>query len=309
MKMKKSIVRLTRRSFRRKLIMFGVSTFASLAITATGFAAWMLSADAMKETEGNVEVASVSDAGVEITDLVFDGADNFKFEPAAEDYNGRVRLDEDGNSERMSLRLTWTIKNYHNVAQALVEFKIPESVKTSMDKGYLALPSEFTPKLSGETHVTEELEGVKYYIYLFDASSVVKNNKQSNILSFTVREENGLTNVDFVLNLKFNWGADFEGVNPSIYYDTAYSDPTKGVGVAYADVKRTLIDLKASTYGVTDSNRDVALSKIANADLRESLKNKSIIEILSSMSVEEQNLFYNTIDAPTYKVVIHATVN
>lgn len=315
MKAKRHATRLTRRSFRRKLVMFGVSVFASLAITATGFAAWVLSTDAMAETEGGIEVGSVSDAGVEIKDLVFKDMDgdapisNFKFEPAADDKDGRVRVDENGTSEDMDIRISWTVKNYHNVASSFIEFKIPATVQAAIDKGYLAMPTEFEKKLTEDTaknHVTEEIDGVTYYVYVCDASEIVKNNDiQNKALKFTVNKKDGITNVDFVLTLRFEWGTAFGGQNPSIYFDA------KGAGaeVEYETVKETLLDLKACTFGITDANKAAALAKITNTEIKNSVKDKGIIEILGAMTVEEQDAFYADIAKPIYKVVVHATVN
>lgn len=302
--------------------MFGASIFASLAITATGFAAWVLSTDAMAETEGGVEVASVSDAGVEIKDLAFLDKNgdapitNFVFEPAANDTDGRVRQDEDGNAEDMDLRIGWTVKNYHNVATSYIEFKIPETVKNAIDKGYIALPEGFVLKGDAIKAETEEIDGVVYYTYTFDMTELVSKNVTTNeTISFTKHTASGVTDIDFVLNLKFVWGSAFDGdgdgigINPSLYYDTAYTDTTKGVGVDYETVKATLLDLKACVYGVTDADKAAALSKIENTELKNSVSDKGIMDILSVMTAEEQDAFYATKTMPTYKLVVHATVN
>ena len=319
MKAGKRFTRLTRRSFRRKLIMFGVSIFASLALTATGFAAWVLSTDAEANTQGGIQVGSVSDAGVEITDVVFKDTDgespikNFSFEPSAGDEQGRVRWDkENGKSEDMDIRLAWTIKNFQNVNTTFVEFKIPASVQAAVDKKYISLPSEFVLKVDdtvAKDPVTEEIEGVTYYIYVIDMTTVVKNGTTAKNFTYTKNVDGDIVNVDFVLTLEFQWGAAFESINPSLYFDTAYADTSKGAGVAYDEVKKVLIDLKACTLGITDADKALALSKIQNADIKNSVKDKGIADILGAMSEEEQNAFYAEKAALTYKVVIHATVN
>ena len=319
MKAGKRFTRLTRRSFRRKLIMFGVSIFASLALTATGFAAWVLSTDAEANVQGGIQVGSVSDAGVEITDIVFKDTDgespikNFSFEPAAGDVQGRVRWDnENGKSEDMDIRLGWTIKNFQNVNTTFVEFKIPASVQAAIDKKYIKLPAEFVLKVDdtvAKAPVTEEIEGITYYIYQLDMTTVVKNGTTSNNFTYTKNVDGDIVNVDFVLTLEFEWGAAFENVNPSLYFDTAYADATKGAGVKYEDVKKTLIDLKACTLGITEAHKAQALAAIQSTDIKNSVKDKGIADILDAMSEDEQNAFYNNIAVPTYKVVVHATVN
>ena len=275
---------MTRRSFRRKLIMFGVSVFASLAITATGFATWVLSADASRNTEGGIEIASVSDASISIENLAFLDTNgqapitNFKFEPAKDDDQGRVKTD--GEFEDMDIRIGWTIENYEYVASTFIEFKIPEGVYNAMQKGYLELPSSFARKNdSNGLHVIETVDSVNYYVYQFNAPAITASgNTPDELLSWTVSGEN----VDFILTLKFNWGDAFANTNPSIYYD----QNAEGLAADFDTVKATLIDIKATIFGLTEQEK----------------------QSLFTMRAEEQDAFYATKVAPRYKVVIHATV-
>ena len=63
--------KITRNHFKRKIITIGVSIFTTLAISASGFAAWVLSASAQKEDTGNVTVGVVEKSEIVITDLDF----------------------------------------------------------------------------------------------------------------------------------------------------------------------------------------------------------------------------------------------
>ena len=290
MKAGKIARRMTRRSFRRKLIMFGASIFASLAITATGFATWVLSADASHKTEGGIDVASVSDASISIENVAFLDKNgevpvrNFTFEPAANDNAGRVHVDKENNCEDMDVRIGWTIKNYQYVDTTFIEFKIPAGVYNAIQKGYLALPDSFAPQTNKEgEHVTETVENVTYYVYQFNAPAITANGKSPDeILAWSVNPSGAVTDVTFTLTLKFLWGDTFAGTNPSIYYD----ENVAGMAVDFDTVKSTLIDLKATIFGVPEAEKQALLTK----------------------TVEEQNNFYATKVAPSYKVVINATV-
>ncbi len=325
MKISSKTKRLTRRSFRRKLIMFGASIFASLAVTATGFAAWVLSQDAVAETEGGVEVGSVSDVGVEIKDLEFlkDGTtpiNNFVFEPAKDDNDGRVRWDSKAQTpkyEDLDLNLSWTVTNYQNVTSSFIEFKVPANIQAAIDNGYISTPVGFTPvpKSETETNVqkTEVIEGATYYIYQYTFSPITTTG-HDDVADWTVKDENGGKNIDFDFILKFNWGKEFSadgtegsiGQNPSVYYDSPYADTTRGDGVDIEVVKETLIRLKATIFGVTDADADAARSKMADSSIATGLTD--IIDILALMTAEEQDAFYETKSAPTYYFVVHAKV-
>ena len=289
MKVTKIARRMTRRSFRRKLIMFGASIFASLAITATGFATWVLSADVSKKDEGGIEVASVSDASISIEDINFldkDGEDpikNFTFEPAMNDNSGRVKADKEGNCEDMDIRIAWKVKNYQYVDSCFVEFKLPAGVYNAIQKRYLALPESFGAKMDKNgVHVTETIDNVKYYVYELSSPVITENgNTEDGLLAWNVSKTGDVMDVNFTLTLKFEWGSAFQGTNPSIYYD----ENATGMATDFDTMKSTLIDLKATIFSISDADK----------------------QNLMNMSASEQNAFYSN-KKVSYKVVINATV-
>lgn len=254
-------VRLTRRSYRRKLVMFGVSIFMSLALTATGFAAWVLSKDSQKEASGAVEIGAVTEASVEITDITFIkdsdtqlNPDHFIFEPLATDTTGRVRYDGESEPENLDVKFTWTVKNFQIVGDLFVDFKVPVTVYTAIEKGWLALPEAF--KLQ---NAVEQIEGVDYKVLRYtiqDADKKITGNvelTEDKLLSYKVTkgEDDVITEVEFTMSIPFAWGDTFEGLNPGIYYDTNYpEEPAKGTGVQYETVKATLNEFKATLHGI-----------------------------------------------------------
>lgn len=277
MKLKRS-VRLTRRSYRRKLVMFGVSIFMSLALTATGFAAWVLSKDSNKTESGEVQIGAVTEASVEITDIEFirdEGdpasvdASKFVFEPLEDDTTGRVRYDSDKKEqpENLDVKFTWTVKNFQIVGDLFVDFKVPVTVYTAIEKGWLALPEAF--KLQ---NAVEQIEGVDYKVLRYtiqDADKKITGNvelTEDKLLSYKVTkgEDDVITEVEFTMSIPFAWGATFEGLNPGIYYDTNYpEEPAKGTGVQYETVKATLNEFKATLHGIEYNE---TFEKLSEAD-------------------------------------------
>jgi len=274
MKQKKNM-RYTRRSYKRKLVIFGVSIFMSLALCATGFAAWVISKDTNKTADGEVQIGAVTEASVEISDIKFvkdrtnledDGPVNFVFEPKADDTTGRVRADRDNNtpSENMNVLFTWSIKNYQIVSDVYVDFKIPLSVYEAIENKWITLPSEFeiqpgTVKIP-DTEEGKEYKIARYKIQYTDADGQlvrITDSGETNdkIVSYTVQysetDPTVIDNVTFVMEIKFGWGQVFNGLNPGIYYDTPYeNDLEKGKGVSYEDLKATLNEFKATLHGI-----------------------------------------------------------
>ena len=61
------MAKLTRNSYKRKIILFGVIVFMSIALISTGFAAWVMSQEKKASTNGNVTVGAVTEGNIEIT--------------------------------------------------------------------------------------------------------------------------------------------------------------------------------------------------------------------------------------------------
>lgn len=258
--LKKNFLKLTRKSYRRKLILFGAAIFMSLALTATGFAAFILSQDAKVGADGSVQVGAVTESNIEITPIVFvDDDKQFEFEPQEGDTSGRVRNDGE-NFEDLDLTLTWTIKNYGIVNQVTIDFYIPESIENAINAGYITLAGSGLTKVGGP--VTPELpdeniEGNFYlYQYIVPTGIVANGENADKTVSwvYTAATQTADAKVDFTLTLKFAWGTAFKGDNPGIYFDKLYDGDTNkefGKNIKYDTVKLTLDTMKATMCGLS----------------------------------------------------------
>ena len=262
--LKKNFLKLTRKSYRRKLILFGAAIFMSLALTATGFAAWILSNDARKEQSGSVEVGAVTETSVELSDITFDknealqDINKFYFEPLATDNQGRVRYDNKNKPapEDLDININFSLNNYQIVGELYVEFKIPATIQAAIDAGYITLVGQYE-KLGTEVIKVGE-QDVTYQVYKYNiGSSISATGKTSdNIVSYTYTKTGDVEKIDVVMTLKFAWGEKFgatedaAGLNPGLYYDTHETGKT----VEFATVKNELNTMKALMHGITPSD-------------------------------------------------------
>jgi hypothetical protein len=201
--------KMTRKSYKRRRIILGVGLFASASLIATGFAAWVISANATGAKEGNVKVGAVNDNQVTITSIALT-KDSFVFEPKDTDTTGRVRYDGT-NSENLGITITATVSPATYVKDINVKLVVPDGVKTA----------------AGST---------KNYIVLPDcaADAGVTINKGSTGLIVNTMDD---TKLDFTYTISFQWGSAFGGVNPGEYYDTG-----AGSSTTIDDVKTALND-------------------------------------------------------------------
>lgn len=183
------MAKLTRNSYKRKIILFGVIVFMSIALISTGFAAWAMSQEKKQSTSGNVTVGAVTEGNIEVT-LDPLTVKDFKFEPKESDTTGRVRNDKT-NFESLTVTVTGTIKNTQFLKEATIKMNVKDAVKQAETDGYIILPE--------------------------CANSEV-------VLTLT---ESGTNEKKFSYDITFKWGSKFGGENPGEYYDSAAFNPSE----------------------------------------------------------------------------------
>lgn len=183
------MAKLTRNSYKRKIILFGVIVFMSIALISTGCAAWVMSQEKKQSTSGNVTVGAVTEGNIEV---IIDPltVKDFKFEPKESDTTGRVRNDGT-NFESLTVTVTGTIKNTQFLKEATIKMNVKDAVKQAETAGYIILPE--------------------------CANSEV-------VLTLT---ESGTNEKKFSYNITFKWGSKFGGENPGEYYDSAAFNPSE----------------------------------------------------------------------------------
>lgn len=204
------MVKMTRKSYKRRKIILGVSLFSSVALVSTGFAAWVLASQAEATESGNITVGTVSDSSITISNVQFEGKDSFIFEPKQDDTTGRVRNDGE-NFENLSVTVTGEISPKTYVTGATIQLTVPEGITTAASeaKNYIVLPS------CVETPQALDI-----------ASNVVEDT------------------IHFEYTITFEWGSAFNGKNPGEYYD----DDETGKLVDDETMKSTLEDLRTCIY-------------------------------------------------------------
>lgn len=186
------MAKLTRNSYKRKIILFGVIVFMSIALISTGFAAWVMSQEKKASKNGNVTVGAVTEGNIEIT-LDELTVKDFKFEPKEGDDTGRVRSDGT-NFESLTVTVSGTIKNTQFLKEATIKMNVQDKVNQAVTDGYIVLP---------------ECAGKEVVLTLTDGGSETETEKK------------------FTYNITIEWGSKFGNVNPGEYYDSDAFSPTE----------------------------------------------------------------------------------
>lgn len=220
------MAKLTKKSYQRKAMVMGGIIFASCALFATGFAAFVVSSSASYGIGGKVNVGTISDKSITFTDVALSDP-NFSFDAKKDDNTGRVRWDKTNfenlettvtgkfspsdyvNEFTVELRLgTWADSNKDVTIDAAAEKRIDAAIEA----GYIVAPAcykhPFKLSFSGEgAQITETEEKVASFTY----------------------------------KIAFQWGEHFNRMNPSEFYDQtgiASSYPDEGDGSYLNDLNK-----------------------------------------------------------------------
>ena len=244
--------KLTRRSYNRKLIIFGLAIFLAFGMISTGFAAWLISSAAEKNADAPVEVDKIVDESFELTIDQLDAEGKWKadagkisFDAKKDDTTGRIKHqpEADGDlGEQLSLTLSGKVTNVAALGQnpestsgdaneIKVEITLPETIKAAITANYL----------------------VAYYNVGASDTALPANN--------TIWVAPDASTGVFSITLKFAWGTAFKNENPSVYFDTEYADSTAetplGKAITDAAMKEQLAAFRATLIGADASDEDV----------------------------------------------------
>ena len=243
--------KLTRRSYNRKLIVFGLAIFLAFGMISTGFAAWLISSAATVDADAPVEVDKIVDESFELTidqldeNNDWDGA-LISFDAKKDDADGRVQFQANGDSdggEQLNLTLSGTVTNVAALG------KNPESTDDKNEiKIEIALPDSLKAAITAKYLTVKYTVGTGGSDVAFPADNTiwVAPDASTGVFSIT---------------LKFAWGTAFKNENPGVYFDTEYADSTAetplGKAVTDAAMKEQLAAFRATLIGAETSDADV----------------------------------------------------
>ena len=237
----------TKKSGQRKAFAVGIAAFASVCLIATGFAAWVISAQAKKNENGNIAIGTVNSANIEIKvtqDTDDDGQLNgvgFSFNPKESDKSGRVRNDGT-NFESLGFTLSGTVGPQRFVTSFKVRLDIvTEKTVEGAEEG--AKKEWVVDTEANNRFIAAEKAN---YITLPDCfGQDVDLRTAGGYTPNSGTDDKAVA--EFSKEIKF--GSVFKGQNPGEYYDT----DVDGKQVSDKDVEETLSQFYATLIGVENT--------------------------------------------------------
>lgn len=237
---------MTRNSFKRKAIIFGVMIFMSIALISTGFAAWIISTNKDGEATGNIQVGVISEKNIQVLDVKL-SATSFEFEPAKDDNNGRLRWDG-SKHQILSTTVTAYVTNTQYLKELNIKLDLSEAVgvQNAATSKYINLPTCVTGVNVKDTHLAE-----------LGAGEDFQYNKSKKYSQLTETEKAACGTVKkLTYEIEFTWGEKFGNVNPSLYYDAA------GKGISDAAMKTEMLAFRKAMYNATEEQANSELTPL-----------------------------------------------
>lgn len=226
-------MKLTRKSYNRRVYTFGTLIFLAIALISTGFASWVMSTNKSDIIDGgSFEVGTITDGSLEFHNLGFEGDTVIKFNPANGDIDGEIKWDG-VNADNLSVTIKGSITPEASFKELNIELekddvdhKIPAGILAAVDKGYIALP-----KCAQDGGVT------------INTTTTIPDSSNKYITP----DATDSTKLNFTYTISFAWGDAFNGMNPSIYLDTE-TNPDTSKKYTFAEKKEILMDLRTTIY-------------------------------------------------------------
>ena len=272
--------KLTRRAYNRKVLVFGISIFMSIAMISTGFAAWVLSSvTGVEDAKSPVKVAVVTDNSITIKVTQWDGSkwngDTLSFDAEADDHTGRVQADPEAK-EVLTLPINIEITGAGTLSSATMRVDLPEKIARAMQSNpnYLTLKKiggyevgTIAFETKGETSAyprvqasTVGTDGKIATLTLYENLKKVGEEEQV-VFSFIVplAKEGTAFKTSQSMALEFGWGSFFGNLNPCEFYDstTAKRDGTAGADIDAATVS-TEMEAFETAMGITAAETEEA---------------------------------------------------
>ena len=216
-------MKLTRKSYNRRMFALGALIFLSIGLVSTGFAAFVMSKGATNNQDGHIQVGTITDGAVKFDEVKFkNDVDTIVFEAAENDNEGEVKWDGT-NYENLSVTLEGSVSPATYVQGVTISItSTAPGIEAAADAGYIVLPD------------------------CYDSAKPVELTTSGDVKTFSY-------------TITFGWGAKFGNENPSTYLDTFAgvkddedSDETRNY--TYEEKKALLIDFKRKIYNDTTSS-------------------------------------------------------
>lgn len=198
-------MKLTRKSFNRRIFVFGILIFCSISLVSTGFATWVMSKNANTKQDGEIVVGTITDGSIAFEENSVKISDTFRFNPKFKDTTGYIQyrlpegvVDENSNearltAENLSVTISGTITPSQYFDSLTIKMdELSEGIIEAANNNYIVLPD------------------------CYNSAVVLKKGDTG------IAETSGKINFSYVIS--FAWGSAFGNMNPSEYLDQVEDD-------------------------------------------------------------------------------------
>lgn len=226
----------------RGLVTFGIVALSAVALTASGFAAWVISSADSQTATGNIYVDTVTNNNHEVSVVLTSGKDNIAFGGTTAG-NVATWLKNDRTAQ-LDVEATVTVSNVTTTITSSNIDTILESPTITIKKG----EADYTANYKAIADGTATVDGIGAQDY--DGTKGLVGAIPSLTYTFGSYADNKLT---CKVSFSFTWGQLFGGQNPCNYY---YEKDVKTFGAeAQRRLEKIYSTLNECKYVITIASK------------------------------------------------------
>lgn len=238
------MAKITKKQYTRRALFAGVVIFLVTVLLITGVAIWLLFSSRSASTEGGITVGEVSSSPLAFSSLMIDGEEvedgeatgiGFIFDSLQGDDFGRVTWNGT-DSEKLSITVSGVVVNAQHLAKFSYVLSMPQCIKDAAAKGYIDISDFYDEQTGNDKEIA---------LSLSDVGEMVPNGSDTEWV--------------FSFQISLKWGAAFNNLNPSVFYDQ------DGIDIPLETVTATLNDLHNTVMGTSNTQPKYTLTLTASS--------------------------------------------
>ena len=300
-------MKLTRKSYNRRVFTFGTLVFLSIALISTGFATWVMSTNAEDDFTDGVNVGTITDGQLSFvkdsdgnTIKFTNDEKNFRFDAREDDKSGdiKTKIAASGETlkyENLEVQMAFTVGPVDYLEKITVQM-------TTVPAGVMAAAGY---KYNSDSKTYSKDSTMPEYIVLPEcATSIVEFNTTTEmdglLIDKSVKDSAGRDAAKFTYTIEFGWGSKFGGINPGFFLDDETGIMENGKmgkvqnpqNLTYAQKKAEMINFRSTMFQIDQlSSGDTGYTvekPFYNTITKAYMSEKEVLEYNATLSYEVQ---------------------
>ena len=302
-------MKLTRKSYNRRVFTFGTLIFLSIALISTGFATWVMSTNAEDGFTDGVNVGTITDGQLafvkdaEGNTITFTNDEkNFRFDAREDDKTGDIKTKvaasgETLKYENLKVQMAFIVGPVDYLEKVTVQMTtVPAGIMAAAGYKYESASQSYSKDSAMPEYIV--LPECATKVVEFTTASTSSDVK-GLLVDTNVTDSAGRNAAKFTYTIEFGWGAKFGGINPGFFLDdesgvmegSSMGKVQNPQNLTYAQKKAEMINFRCTMFQIEKRTSGDGWSEekpFYNTTTQKYMTEKEVLEYNAALSYEVQ---------------------